>query len=90
MDLFISLGDVSSDFAQAFQLIFDEELKYYGYITLAINWMPGVVAAIHMMSTKRLEYGVRKTLLWAGMYTASKKKESSSFHSTVMTGFSKP
>ena len=68
LDLFISLGDVSSDFAQAFQLIFDEELKYYGYITLAINWMPGVVAAIHVMSTKRIEYGVRKTLLWAGKY----------------------
>ena len=29
--------------------------------------MPGIVAAIHCISTKREEYGVKQTLAWAGM-----------------------
>ena len=47
----------------------DEELFWYGVVTFGIHWVPGVIAAIHCVSTKREEYGVKKTLLWAGEYS---------------------
>ena len=68
VDFVLSLGDVSSDYAQAYQLFFQEGLMFYGILTFAINWLPGVVAAIHVVSTKREDYGVRKTLTWACKY----------------------
>ena len=37
----------------------------YGLITVLINWLPGLVAAIHCVSTKRHEYGVKRTIKWA-------------------------
>ena len=66
VDLFVQLGDLGSDFAQGYFLLLNEELFYYGVCTFAIHWVPGVVASIHCMSTKRAEYGVTKTLVWAG------------------------
>ena len=68
IDLFVQLGDLASDFAQGYFLILDEELFYYGICTFAIHWFPGIVASIHCISTKRAEYGVSKTLAWAGEY----------------------
>ena len=68
IDLFVQLGDLASDFAQGYFLILDEELFYYGICTFAIHWVPGIVASIHCISTKRAEYGVSKTLAWAGEY----------------------
>ena len=35
---------------------------------MVIHWVPGIIAAIHCISTKRAEYGVTKTLTWAGIY----------------------
>ena len=69
IDLFVQLGDLASDFAQGYFLILDEELFYYGICTFAIHWVPGIVASIHCISTKRAEYGVSKTLAWAGEKT---------------------
>ena len=69
IDLFVQLGDLASDFAQGYFLILDEELFYYGICTFAIHWFPGIVASIHCISTKRAEYGVSKTLAWAGEKT---------------------
>ena len=66
VDLFVQLGDLGSDFTQGYFLLLNEELFYYGVCTFAIHWVPGVVASIHCMSTKRAEYGVTKTLVWAG------------------------
>ena len=66
VDLFVQLGDLGSDFTQGYFLLINEELFYYGVCTFAIHWVPGVVASIHCMSTKRAEYGVTKTLVWAG------------------------
>ena len=69
IDLFVQLGDLASDFAQGYFLILDEELFYYGICTFVIHWVPGIVASIHCISTKRAEYGVSKTLAWAGENT---------------------
>ena len=66
VDLLVQLGDVGSDFAQGYFLLLNDELFYYGVCTFAIHWVPGVVASIHCISTKRAEYGVTKTLIWAG------------------------
>ena len=33
---------------------------------MIIHWVPGVVAAIHCISTQRADYTVMKTLTWAG------------------------
>ena len=67
IDLVVQLGDLGSDFAQGYTLIINEELFLYGIATYAIHWVPGIVAAIHCVSTKREEYGVRQTLTWAGI-----------------------
>ena len=67
IDLVVQLGDLGSDFAQGYTLIINEELFLYGIATYAIHWVPGIVAAIHCVSTKREEYGVRQTLAWAGI-----------------------
>ena len=49
-------------------LLMDPELVWYGVATIIIHWVPGVVAAIHLISTKREKYGVKKTLIWAGQF----------------------
>ena len=38
----------------------------YGAITVAINWLPGVVAAIHMISMYRHRFKASKVILAAG------------------------
>ena len=44
----------------------DPDLFWYGVVTFGIHWVPGIIAAIHVVSTKRSKYGVKKTLTWAG------------------------
>ena len=68
IDLPISIGDVGTDFAQSYELFKQEELRIYGFLTFAINFMPGLVAAMHVVSVKRDDYGVKKTLFWAGNF----------------------
>ena len=38
----------------------------YGIATIAINWLPGFAAAIHIVSMYRTQLPARKTLLYAG------------------------
>ena len=38
----------------------------YGLATISINWLPGVAAAIHIVSMYRTQLPVKKTLLYAG------------------------
>ena len=38
----------------------------YGIVTIAINWLPGVVAAIHIMAMYRHHYSAKIILLAAG------------------------
>ena len=68
---FLSFVDVSSDFVQGFLLYQDRdpELSLYGLITIAINWIPGVVASIHLVSHHRHKLGIFKTLLWCGKFS---------------------
>ena len=39
---------------------------HYGVITIAINWLPGVVAAIHIMAMYRHHYPTINILVAAG------------------------
>ena len=39
---------------------------FYGLVTIGINWIPGLVAAIHMISVYRRELKAMKTLIYAG------------------------
>ena len=67
IDLVVAFGDTGWDFAQAYYL-WQDGLWEFSIVTLCIHWVPGIVAAIHCISTKRADYGVKKTLLWAGTY----------------------
>ncbi len=66
VDALISLGDVASDFAQGLALLRTDGLEVFGLITVAINWLPGVVAAVHLVSMYRTRHHWRWILLWAG------------------------
>ena len=61
-DIGTSLGDTVTDFLQGIYLIYDwfrpgwvirEDTQYYGIIVLLINWIPGIVAVIHIISHYR-------------------------------------
>ena len=61
-DIGSSLGDTVTDFLQGIYLIYDwfaegwvlrEDTQYYGIIVLLINWVPGIVAVIHIISHYR-------------------------------------
>ena len=65
---FLSSIDVISDFGQGYLLYQDPELRAYGILTIAINWIPGVVASIHLLSYQRHQLGLKKTLLYCGEF----------------------
>ena len=52
-DIFITLADITSDFIQGYTLFRTPGKSTFGLISLAINWIPGVVASIHLLSTLR-------------------------------------
>ena len=60
VDLLVSVGDVGSDFGFSWQLYKkskegegDDVLFRYAAIVFSINWFPGIVAAIHVLSMYR-------------------------------------
>ena len=60
VDLLVSVGDVGSDFGFSLQLYKkskegegDDVLFRYAAIVFSINWFPGIVAAIHVLSMYR-------------------------------------
>eukprot|EP00092_Neocalanus_flemingeri_P002160 GFUD01002300.1.p1 GENE.GFUD01002300.1~~GFUD01002300.1.p1 ORF type:complete len:1094 (-),score=216.09 GFUD01002300.1:133-3414(-) len=64
-DIGSSLGDTVTDFLQGLYLMYDwfkvgwvprDDTWYYGIIVLVINWVPGIVAIIHIISHYRREY----------------------------------
>ena len=65
-DIGSSLGDTVTDFLQGFNLIFDlmaeewwklrDDTEVYGIIVLLINWVPGIVAIIHIISHYRYTF----------------------------------
>ena len=52
-DIGVSLGDTITDFCQGLALLFTPGKEVYGIITLAINWVPGIPAAVHLFSMYR-------------------------------------
>ena len=38
----------------------------YGMVTIGMNWLPGVVAAIHIISMYRTTLKAKNTLVYAG------------------------
>ena len=44
----------------------DPELWHYGILTFVINWFPGVVASVHLLSYQRHELGFVKTFFCCG------------------------
>ena len=66
-DILISFLDTVSDFAQGVALFWTPEKRVYGVVTLAINWIPGIPAAIHLLSMYRQEFPWYSTLIYAGL-----------------------
>ncbi len=66
-DILISFLDTVSDFAQGVVLYSTPEKQLYGVFTLAINWIPGIPAAIHLVSMYRTEFPWYCTLLYAAL-----------------------
>ena len=64
VDLFVSLGDVISDFAFGFQLILQGEWAYAS-ICFAINWFPGITASIYVITMYRHELGPKRAVCYA-------------------------
>ena len=47
----------------------DPELWHYGILTFVINWFPGVIASVHLLSYQRNELGFIKTFFWCGKWS---------------------
>ena len=65
---FLSSIDVSSDFGQGYLLYQDPDLRNYGILMFVINWMPGLVASVHLITNQRNNLGPCKTFLWCSEY----------------------
>ena len=66
VDLFVSVGDVESDFTFGFQLIHNGDVKY-GCISLAINWLPGIAASIYVVTMYKQRLTTKFAVLYATM-----------------------
>ena len=62
----LSVVDVSSDFIQGYLLYQDPDLWKFGILTFVINWLPGVIASIHLLTNQGRELGFAKTLIGCG------------------------
>ena len=64
-DLLIACCDLASGFLQAYALFSTEGKEKYGLTTFAINWVPGICAAIHLLSVHRRELVWYKAILFS-------------------------
>lgn len=71
-DVFITIGDVVSDFAQALALFNSKSEKtltgetwIYGLVSMVVIWLPGVVCAIHIISMYRYKWSAKRTIAYA-------------------------
>ena len=62
----LSAIDVGSDYVQGILLCQDPNLRIYGIVIIVINWIPGAIAAVHLVTYQRYELGPTKTLLCCG------------------------
>ena len=65
IDLLVICCDLASGFLQGYALYSTEGKEKYGLITFAINWIPGICAAIHVLSVYRREMAWYKAILFA-------------------------
>ena len=73
IDLGINVGDVVTDFTFGWELMADgvsgergkESFFTYGTVVWVINWIPGIVAAIYVLSMYRHMMGPRNTIILA-------------------------
>ena len=64
-DLVISLGDMIFDFLQSFSLMSTPGKFYYGIVSLAIIWIPGLAASMTCISKYRTKIAWYKVFLYA-------------------------
>ena len=64
-DLLIVCCDLVSGFLQGYALFSTEGKALYGLMTFGINWIPGICAAIHVLSVYRTELVWYKAILFA-------------------------
>ena len=47
-------------------MLFRDGLENYGYIIIVANWVPGIVASMHILHMFRTKLPAKKTLLYTG------------------------
>ena len=45
-----------------------ERTNLHGMVTFGIHWLPGIPAAVHILSTNRTQLGVAKSLTLSGVF----------------------
>ena len=65
VDLLIVCCDLVSSLLQGYALLSTEGKRVFGLITFGINWIPGFVAAIHLLSVYRLELPWYRAIFFA-------------------------
>ena len=71
IDIGINIGDVATDFWYGWELFEQRKGKgkeyffYYGIIVWIINWLPGVVATIYLLSMYRHKLGPKYALIYS-------------------------
>ena len=55
-------------YIQGIELLFREGLHSYGWIIIAVNWVPGLVASMHIIHMYRTKLPAKKTLLYTGRF----------------------
>ena len=65
-DLPSSLTDIYFDFSVGLDLVFSSEVeKSYGWMSLILNWIPGLVVFFHVISSNRESQSKVKTVIFA-------------------------
>ena len=67
VDLLIACCDLVSSLLQGYALLSTEGKRVFGLITFGINWIPGFVAAIHLLSVYRLELPWYRAIFFAAL-----------------------
>ena len=65
VDLLVVCLRLSSEFSQGYSLFINPETSIYGIVTFCIIVVPGIPAAIHLLSVYRREWIWYKTILYA-------------------------
>jgi len=69
-DITVTLGDTITDFCQGFALLMTPGKRGYGIVTIALNWLPGIPAAIHLLSAYRERIPWHRALIYCFLLIA--------------------